>query len=373
MNSFSWKLKAIVLSAGTIWAAAGMAAQAAPPGMPPAGSAPTAEAAVPTMNPEQAAPAPDEAGAAPEREAALPAPMPSPEPRAHAAPAGPAPTFDLPPGPPDGHDGLIGRMQVHIARHEDTLPDLAVQYDVGFVELQAANPGVDTWLPGAGTPIVIPTAHLLPDAPHKGLVLNIPEMRVYFYAPDGMVHTYPVGIGREGWATPIGTTRVVRKAKDPVWHPPASIRAEKPWLPVAVPSSPDNPLGFRAMYLGWPSYLMHGTNIPYGVGRRASHGCIRLYESDVERLYDHVRVGTPVTSVSEETKAAWIDGQLYVEVHPSTDQAVEIETGKPMTPALPADLVSAIVKATPEGADIDWQAAERAGRERRGYPIRVTR
>lgn len=394
MTISSLKFKAIVLSAGLIWGTAALPARAAPaPAMNPKQALPNraADPAAPVENQAVGAlPAPGAASAsdapdtdavdAPEREAALPVPPPTPEappaveaPDAPGTPVAPEPTFDLPPGPPDGHDGLIGAMRVHIARHEDTLPDLAVQYDVGFVELQAANPGVDTWLPGAGTPIVIPTAHLLPDAPHKGIVLNIPEMRIYFYAPDGAVHTYPVGIGREGWATPVGATRVMRKAKNPVWHPPASIRAEKPWLPVSVPSSPDNPLGFRAMYLGWSGYLMHGTNIPYGVGRRASHGCIRLYESDVERLYEHVPVGTPVTSVNEETKAAWIGGQLYIEVHPSTEQAVEIETGAPVKRVLPPDLVSAIVKATPDGADIDWKAAQQAGLERRGYPVRVTR
>lgn len=290
--------------------------------------------------------------------------------RPDAAPA----AFDLPPpGPHDGRDGLVGTMQTYVARHEDTLPDLAVTFDVGFVELKAANPTVDTWLPGAGTRIVVPSAHLLPAAPHKGIVVNVAEMRIYYFAADGSLHTYPIGIGREGWETPIGTTRIVRKTKNPVWYPPASIRKEKPWLPEAMPSGPDNPLGFRAFYLGWAGYLMHGTNTPYGVGRRASHGCIRLYEADIERLYGHVPVGTPVTAVDQETKAAWIDGQLYVEVHTSTAQALEIETGAPMTVALPPDLVSAVVRVAPDGARVDWDAVQRAGRERRGYPVRVSR
>lgn len=268
---------------------------------------------------------------------------------------------------------VIGEMQTYTARYEDTLPDIAVRFDLGFVELKAANPNVNTWVPGEGTQIVLPMQHLLPDAPHKGIVVNVTEMRLYFYAPDGSIRTYPIGIGRDGWATPVGTTRVMRKAVNPIWYPPASIRKDKPELPVSMPSGPDNPLGYRAMYLGWPGYLMHGTNMPGGVGRRASHGCIRLYESDVEKLYPMVKVGTPVTSVNQEVKAAWINGDLYVEVHPSIKQAIEIEEDDKMTPEPPEDLVSAIVKVTDDTSRVDWDALKRAGLERRGYPVKVSR
>ena len=288
------------------------------------------------------------------REAALPAPLAG-EP-AQALPA-----------------NVIGEMQTYTAVYEDTLPDLARRFDLGFVELKAANPTVDTWLPGAGTEIVLPTAHILPDTPRKGLVVNVPEMRIYFYATDGTVHTYPIGIGREGWETPIGKTTVVRKTKNPIWYPPASIRKEKPELPALVPSGPDNPLGLRAIYLGWPAYLMHGTNTPYGVGRRTSHGCIRMYEPDVEKLYPMVRVGTPVTSVNQEVKAGWVGDELYVEVHPSIKQALELEETSKMTPEIPGDLVATVLKAAPDSSRLDWDLLQQAALERKGYPIKITR
>jgi len=175
---------------------------------------------------------------------------------------------------------------VTYARYEDTIPDIARRFNLGFDEVARANPGVDPWLPGEGTRIILPTQFVLPDAPPEGIVINVAALR-FFYFPkpdkDGqrVVITYPIGIGKVGWATPIGKTKVVSKRKDPYWTPPASVRkehaAEGDPLPARVPPGPDNPLGNRAMNLGWPSYLIHGTNKPAGVGLRASHGCIRMY------------------------------------------------------------------------------------------------
>lgn len=220
---------------------------------------------------------------------------------------------------------VVGEMQVIRARHEDTFVDIARAYDLGYDELIQANPGVDPWLPGAGTPIVLPTQFVLPEGPRQGIVLNIGTKRIFYFpkAAAGkrpVVITHPVGIGREGWATPVGSTRIVAKVKDPVWTVPASIRREHAEagdpLPARVPPGPDNPLGRHALRLGFPSYLIHGTNKPSGIGMRVSHGCIQLFPEDIESLFDQVAVGTSVRIVNQPQLLGWRDGNLYLEAHP---------------------------------------------------------
>ncbi|HYN38722.1 MAG TPA: L,D-transpeptidase family protein, partial [Rhodospirillales bacterium] len=211
-------------------------------------------------------------------------------------------------------------VETHSARHEDTLLDIAVNRGMGFIEIAMANPDVDPWLPGEGTAVMLPKQHLLPDAPHQGLVLNLPEQRLYHFQNGKLARSYPIGIGRDGHATPIGSTSVVRKAVDPVWRPTPSARADDPELPAMVPAGPDNPLGSRALYLGWTSYLIHGTNKEYGIGRRASRGCIRMYDNDVRALYEKVAVGTPVTAVDQPVKVGWIGEELYIEASPTIAQ-----------------------------------------------------
>ena len=191
----------------------------------------------------------------------------------------------------------MGRSR-NSCRHEDTLLDFAVGHNLGFIEVAMANPGVDPWLPGEGTPIVLPTL-LPPDAPPRGIVLNLPEQRLYHYEGGRLLRSYPIGIGRDGHATPIGATTIVRKQENPTWYPTASARNDDPTLPAAVPPGPDNPLGARAMYLGWRNYLIHGTNKEYGIGRRASRGCIRMYPEDIEWLFPRVAIGTQVTVVNQ--------------------------------------------------------------------------
>lgn len=221
----------------------------------------------------------------------------------------------------DREDGarLVGRLQRIRAHHEDTLPEIARRYGLGFAEIRRANPGVDTWLPGEGTPVLLPTALILPERRH-GLVLNLASRRLYHFDPQGrLLSTAPMGIGREGWATPTGEARVVSKARDPVWYVPASIRAEHAEagdpLPARVGPGPDNPLGAFAMALDMPGYLIHGTNKPYGVGMRVSHGCVRLYPEDIESLFPRVPLGTPVSIINEPVLVAEVDGVLYLEVH----------------------------------------------------------
>jgi L,D-transpeptidase ErfK/SrfK len=276
--------------------------------------------------------------------------------------------------PRDGD--VIGEMSTTVTGSDDSLPEIARHFDLGFVELVAANPGLRPWAPGAGHELVLPTAHILPKAPRRGVVINLDEMRLYYYpASGGDPKTYPLGVGREGHVTPLGTSRIIGKAEQPTWYPPPSIRAEKPELPAVVPPGPDNPLGAYALYVGWPGIRIHGTNKPYGVGRRTSHGCIRLYPEDIEALYPQVPVGTPVTVVQQAVKVGWSGGDLYLEVHPSLAQADQLEDHGGTDPEPVPDALSLVRAAAGPEDDVrlDQEVIRRAAEERRGYPVRVTR
>ncbi len=220
---------------------------------------------------------------------------------------------------------VIGAPRTVVAKHEDTLVEIARQAGIGLEQMERTNPGVDMWLPGAGTKVTIPSQYVLPNAPREGLVLNLPEMRMYYFPPrragqPAQVQTFPIGIGRETWETPLGKTRITSKVKDPAWRPPESIRKEHAAkgdpLPMVVPAGPDNPLGRYAMGLGIPGYLIHSTNKPIGVGMRVSHGCIRMLPEDIERLFPQLPVGTPVNIINQPVKVGWYGGKLYMEVHP---------------------------------------------------------
>ena len=219
---------------------------------------------------------------------------------------------------------VVGQLQTIAAGHEDTFVDIARTYNLGFDELVEANPGIDPWLPGEGTQILLPTRFVLPDAQREGIVINIASKRLFFYPPpdeDGVrvVVTHPIGIGREGAETPTGITTVTSKGRDPVWFPTASIRreyaAEGNPLPARVMPGPDNPLGKFVLVLGMPSYLIHGTNKPAGVGMRVSHGCVRLFPENIEALFDLAPVGTRVNIVNQPYLLGWSDGQLLLEAH----------------------------------------------------------
>ena len=208
---------------------------------------------------------------------------------------------------------IVGGLQVIHARYEDTFVDIARAYNLGYDELVAANPDVDPWLPGDGTRILLPTRFILPDAPKQGIVINLASKRLFWFEPPDeegrlAVTTYPIGIGEEGTATPTGITQITQRIKDPSWFVPASIRAEyeaegNP-LPPVVPPGPENPLGSHALILGMPSYLIHGTNRPAGVGMRVSHGCVRLFPENIEKLYSRIEVGTSVTIVDQPLRQA---------------------------------------------------------------------
>jgi L,D-transpeptidase ErfK/SrfK len=286
-------------------------------------------------------------------------------------PPAPSDRFLLPPAGTD----VVGIVQIATARHEDTLSDIARRYDLGYEEIVAANPGMDPWLPGEGTQVVLPTQFVLPDAPREGLVLNLAAMRLFYYPGPGAdepprVITHPVGIGREGWQTPEGSSRITEKIVQPTWTVPVSVRREHAEkgdpLPPVVPPGPDNPLGEFAMRLSLPSYLIHGTNQPWGVGLRVSHGCVRLYPEDIASLFPEVPEGTQVIIVNQPYVAGWRNGQLYLEAHqPLAEDAKRWGNSlKPMEQAL-------ATKAT--GVDaVDWDKARKVAQEARGIPIAVS-
>ncbi len=227
---------------------------------------------------------------------------------------------------------VVGEPQIVFTRETDTFSDLAREYGLGYDDLVAANPGIDPWLPGDNTPVLLPTQYVLPNTPRRGVILNIASKRLFHYPAvnEGeavQVMTYPIGIGRVGWETPIGETKVVAKARDPNWYVPWSVQQEHKQMgdpiPPVVPPGPDNPLGSHVLKLEMPGYLIHGTNQPYGVGMRVSHGCVRLYPENIELLYSMVDIGESVTIVNEPFLAGSLEGELYLESHsPLEDDAV---------------------------------------------------
>jgi len=282
-----------------------------------------------------------------------------------------ATTFDL----DDENTRVVGHNLVVYSHEEDTLLDIARQFDLGYSEIVNANPDVDPWLPGGGQRVLVPNRFILPDAPKKGIVINLAEMRLYYYPKPQkgqrqQVITHPIGVGREGWTTPLGKTRITQKKKDPTWTPPASILAEHlekgDPLPKVVPAGPDNPLGAYAMRLAMPGYLLHGTNRPYGVGLRVSHGCIRLFPEDIEHLFGIVPVNTPVEILYQPYKAALQDGLLYMEAHKTQDDVGQ-RKGNNMTP-----MVAAILKAQDKILDDDdWPFVEQLVRDHDGVVKRI--
>lgn len=275
-------------------------------------------------------------------------------------------------------DDVIGEIQFYKVRQGGNLLDVARDNGLGYVELISANPGVDPWLPGEGRKILLPTAHILPDAGREGIVVNIAELRMYYFRGGGSpVVTFPIGVGREGFKTPLGQTRIVRKQASPTWYPTAGKRQEDPDLPAVVPPGPDNPLGEYALYLGWPLYLMHGTNFPDGVGRRVSRGCIRLYPENIEWLFQNTGVGTKVTVLTQPVKLGWRGGELYLEVAPTGTQVDEIdETGyavsrAPLREQSDPDII--LAKAGPHANRLDWDAVAWALQQRDGVPVQITK
>ncbi len=261
-------------------------------------------------------------------------------------------------------EDVVGELQLTTASKEDTLPDIARRFNVGYEEIVRANPGVDPWVPGAGRKVVVPTRFVLPNAPHEGVVINLAAMRIYYYPKHGknepqLVYTHPIGVGKVGWQTPEGVTKIIAREKDPTWRPSAGVRKEHQEnddpVPAVVLPGPDNPLGKYKFTLGWPSYLIHGTNKPYGVGLRSSHGCIRLYPEDIEKFYQAIPIGTQVRVVNQPFLFGWHQGQLYLQTYTifeddqrSSEKARKLLLQKSMTPRLEKLLKAAHAEVDPD-------------------------
>ena len=281
------------------------------------------------------------------------------------------------PLPADG-SAVVGTDEAVTTVYQDTLPDLAHRYSLGYYEIIRANPGVDVWLPGAAKRIVLPGRRILPTGPRDGLVVNLPEHRLYYYPKPRNPHeqrvviTYPISVGKMDWRTPLGETRVIAKIRDPAWYPPESIRKEHAAngdpLPKVVPAGPDNPLGAFALRLaaGNGEYMIHGTNNPTAVGMSVTHGCIRMYPEDVAALFPLIAVGTRVWLVNEPVKVAWVDGELLLEAHPPVD-----EEGQSVEPDL--DLLSRLLDQAlgDSVAAIHWDLARKTLQAADGIPTVV--
>lgn len=280
-------------------------------------------------------------------------------------------TFPL----PQAGNNLVGQIQYVPARQEDTLMDIARRFDVGYNELLAANPDVDPWLPGEGTRVLLPTAYILPPRPWQGIVINLVEMRLYYFpepgpSEHGVVMTYPIGIGREGWSTPLGEFSIVDKIEGPSWTAPLSIIEERAAEGVTVrrtiPPGPDNPLGEFALMLSEPGYFMHGTNRPFSIGMRVSHGCIRLYPEDINELFTRVPRKTPVRIENESYKVGLKDDVLFVEAHvPLSEQ--QNQQGINMT-----SVVAQVVQATTAQIPAtDWDRIIEVANRHSGVPTPI--
>jgi L,D-transpeptidase ErfK/SrfK len=306
--------------------------------------------------------------------AAPPPPPPKPQ---YAAPID-THTFTL----TDPDDAVVGAVQITHASKEDTLPDIARRFNVGYEEIVRANPGVDPWIPGEGRSIVVPTQFVLPDAPREGIVINVAAMRLYFFPPHKkgepqVVYTYPIGIGKVGWSTPMGVTKIVLHEKDPVWRPSVALRKDHfndngEDLPAVVGPGPDNPLGKYEMRLGWPSYLIHGTNKPYGIGLRSSHGCMRLYPEDIEKLYYMVPDGMSVRVVNQPFVFGWKDRQLYLQAYTVLEDDAR-DWDHAQHRLLSRSLAQRTQKELKDsGLQIDWDSVKAITHEPRGIPVGVT-
>ena len=267
-----------------------------------------------------------------------------------------------------GHDTtVVGTIMTHaIENRKDSLIELARKFDLGYNEIVDANPGLDPFVPGAGKAVILPLSWIMPDVQvYYGIVINISELRLYYFFSQGgksQVATFPIGIGDEGTETPLGSFRIIEKISNPAWHVPASIRRDHPELPAVVPAGPNNPMGTHALRLSLPSILIHGTNRPYAVGRKASHGCLRLYPEDIPKLFRMVSKDTPVTIVRQPVKIGVKEGKVYIELH--KDKSINSEARFKMAIAL-------LVKKHLLG-QVSSVKLLNALDEKRGFPVEIS-
>jgi L,D-transpeptidase ErfK/SrfK len=294
-----------------------------------------------------------------------------------------AETFILPPSDVD----VIGQITYTEAGRDNTLLDVARRYDIGQNEILLANPDVDRWLPADNSKVTIPNRFIIPDAERVGVIINLSEMRLYYFpehkpGEQARMITHPISVGRMDWNTPLGKTRIIRKQTNPSWTPPQSIKdealADGIELPDVIPGGPDNPLGRYAMRLGIPGYLIHSTNKPYGVGMRVTHGCIRMYPEDIEGLFADIPVGTQVQLVNQPIKLGWMAGGLFVELHPPLDEDLpKYQDYQQRVLDAVAEMLAAQPGQTGLNADrsisLNGEALRRAVAQKNGIPVLITR
>lgn len=282
------------------------------------------------------------------------------------------------------HSDIIGSLRTVNASEEDSLIDIAERYGIGYEAIRAANPFVDAWLPGEGTTVVLPNQHLLPNTLKEGIVVNVAEMRLYYYPPEPVsgsrsVEVYAISIGRGDWSTPLVETAVVSKIEDPVWFPPQSIRdehaAKGKFLPLRVPAGPNNPLGKYVIQLDIPGYFIHGTDKRFGIGMQVTHGCLRMYAQDIEHLTFAVANGTKVAIINQRFKAGWKNDGLYLEVHPAldSDRNASQEQQELASEQLATAMTKALIEATANKPDyrVNWDKVEQIHQEARGIPTYI--
>lgn len=257
---------------------------------------------------------------------------------------------------PEDGSNIIGEVQTTQVKEGDSLESLARNYNLGYYEILEANPNIDPLNLEPGTELVIPTKFILPDAPRQGIVVNLSELRLYYYTEDGkQVLTEPVGIGRQGWETPEGEAVITDRRENPTWTAPTSVRVDMAkrgvYVPPKVPPGPGNPLGKHAMRLSMVGYVIHGTNRPNGVGRRVSAGCIRMFPEGVEKLYTDVTVGSKIKIVDQPVKIGWSQGQMYLEVHRPLSETKQKYRGHYQSHV--KKLIKQALKSHPQ--KVDWQ------------------
>lgn len=275
------------------------------------------------------------------------------------------------PLPPEGVD-IVGEAQVITVPKETNITELGQQYSVGYLEFVEANPHAnlksDLW---EGQKLVVPTRFILPPVPRRGIVINLAELRLYYYPKHAkVVYTFPIGIGRPHTPTPLIKTKIIEKRTDPIWFPTEDTHAEAREMGIMLPKKilpgPQNPLGRYAIRLGLNTYLIHGTNRPDGVGIRSSGGCIRMYPDDIEQLYKLVDVGTPVDIIDEPFKIGWKNNVLYLETHVPVD--FKHSKAKDRLQPLVEALKDTIEK---QHTKIDWRRAVQVADKQNGIPIPI--
>lgn len=262
---------------------------------------------------------------------------------------------------------VVGEVTTYTVKKNESLSSIAQKFSMSIVELQAANPGVDPWKPKPGTQIVVGNMHVVPGITRDGIVINLETSRLFYFTGGNEVMTFPVAQGKQGWETPVAATKVYAKRKDPTWTPPPRIREENPDLPEFIPPGPNNPLGKYALSLGLNGIMIHGTNAPSSVGKRVSHGCMRMYAADIERLFHAVKVGTPVLLMKKPYEFGWHGRTLYLQMAP------RLKKMKPEEAKYKPDieLYSAIQGQAGPNAVIDWGAVEQAVLRADGIPVAV--